>query len=108
MLQELNGHHGADGVASQVFCTGGTATVPVEAGDRIGAARLELASKDISIDHGSSIAQRTAVIGGTRPPPTRGSVVAVELAAVPVADQRQADLEPIDHVDALKGVDMAA
>jgi hypothetical protein len=57
-------------VAAEILGTRVATAVAIEAGHRIGAARFELASKDISIGHGSSIAQVTVVIGG-RPPATR-------------------------------------
>ena len=57
VLEEFGGDHGTDGVATQVLGTGGAAPVPVEAGERVGAARLQFAAQDVSIGHGCSIPQ---------------------------------------------------
>src|SRR6185437_1035600 len=58
VLEELGGHHRADGVAAQVLGAGRAASVPVEAGERIGATRLKLAAEHITVAHACSI--RTA------------------------------------------------
>ena len=51
MLEEFGGHHRADGVAAQVLGAGRAASVPVEAGERVGATRLKLAAEHISVTH---------------------------------------------------------
>ncbi len=55
VLKELSGHHGADRVASPVFWPGVTASITVEAGDRIGATWLQLTTDHIAITHVGSI-----------------------------------------------------
>ena len=52
MFQELGGDHRADGVTAHVFGATRTATVAVEAGQRIGAARFEHPPEHIAISHG--------------------------------------------------------
>ncbi len=58
VLEELGGHHRADGVAAQVLGAGRAASVPVESGERIGSTRLKLAAEHITVAHACSI--RTA------------------------------------------------
>src|SRR5206468_10786016 len=72
MLQELGGDHGADRVAAQILRPGAAAPVAVEAGEGVGATRLQLAAQDIALVHESSIPTRgaadnadTAVVPGT-------------------------------------------
>src|SRR5215468_6627937 len=60
MLQELGGDHGADRVAAQILRAGAAAAVAVEAGEGVGAARLQLAAQDIALGHESSIPTRGA------------------------------------------------
>ena len=55
VLEELGGHHGADGVAAAVVGTGSTASVPVEAGHGVHAAGLKLLPQDAAIVHEMSI-----------------------------------------------------
>jgi catechol 2,3-dioxygenase-like lactoylglutathione lyase family enzyme len=55
VLKELSGHHGADRVASPVFWPGVTASITVEAGDRVGATWLQLTTDHIAITHVGSI-----------------------------------------------------
>src|SRR5438067_733560 len=55
VVEELGGHHGADRVTAPVLRPGVAAAVPVEAGDRVRAARLQLAAQHIPGAHGSSI-----------------------------------------------------
>jgi hypothetical protein len=58
VLEELRGDHCADRVAAQVLETGATAPVPVEAGDRVGAAGHKLSTQNIAIGHRTSIPRR--------------------------------------------------
>jgi len=51
VLKELSGHHGADRVASPVFRPGVTAPIPVEAGDRVRATRLQFTTHHITVTH---------------------------------------------------------
>ena len=51
VLEELGRDDGADRVAAEVLGTGGAAAVPVEAGHRVGAARLELAAEHVAVRH---------------------------------------------------------
>src|SRR5215831_2171091 len=76
MLQELGGDHGADRVAAQVLRASAAAAVAVEAGQGVGAARLQLAAQDIALVHESSI-------------PTRGAADNADTAAAPGAGERQ-------------------
>jgi hypothetical protein len=55
MLEELGGHHGTDRVTAEVFRPGGTAPVPVEPGQRIGATWLKFPAKHITVAHARSI-----------------------------------------------------
>ena len=55
MLEEFGGHHRADGVTAQVLGAGRAASVPVEAGERIGSTRLKLAAEHITVTHACSI-----------------------------------------------------
>src|SRR5215510_2674145 len=59
MRQELGGDHGTDRVTAQVFRARAAAAVAVEAGDRVAAARLQLAAEDIVLAHASSIPGRS-------------------------------------------------
>ena len=54
VLEELRRHDRADRVAADVLDAAAAATVPVEAGDRIAAAGLELAAEDVALTHRSS------------------------------------------------------
>jgi hypothetical protein len=56
MLKELGGHDGANRVTPPVFRSGGTTAVPIEAGEGLKAARLQLSTQHISLDHWTSIA----------------------------------------------------
>lgn len=56
MLEELRGNHGADRVASQILSPGSTTSVPVEAGERLDTALLQLPTQHVAILHHSSIA----------------------------------------------------
>ena len=74
MLEELGGDDGTDRVASQIVDPGPAASVPVEAGQRVGTAQLKLAAQHVPISHGCSIAQEVvrdrgvgADRGGERP-----------------------------------------
>jgi hypothetical protein len=55
MLKELGGHYRADRVATLVLPPGTAAPIPVEAGHRIGATRLQVTAKHIVIAHPCSI-----------------------------------------------------
>ena len=55
VLEELSGHHGADRVATPVVRAGMTASITVEAGDRVGATWLQLTTDHIAITHVGSI-----------------------------------------------------
>ena len=63
VAQELLGHHRADRVAAEVLGTGVAASVPEEAGHRVGAAGLQLTAQDIALGHASSIAPRPGTPG---------------------------------------------
>jgi hypothetical protein len=58
MLEKLVSDNRADGVASKVFGSGLATPVAVETRHRVGSARLQFSSNDISIDHGASIAKK--------------------------------------------------
>ena len=74
VLEELSGHHGADRVASPVVRAGMTASITVEAGDRVGATWLQLTTDHIAITHVGSIRtsrrtrQASARVHPARPP----------------------------------------
>jgi len=51
MLEEVRGHDGADDVQADVLRTGRAAAVSVEAGDRVGATRFQLATEHVAISH---------------------------------------------------------
>src|SRR4051812_24734867 len=55
VVEELGGHDGADGVAAEVFRSGVATAVAVEAGERVGAAGLEVAAQHIAFGHGTSM-----------------------------------------------------
>ena len=55
MFEEFGGYHGADGVTAQVLGAGRAASVPVEAGERVGSTRLKLAAEHITVTHACSI-----------------------------------------------------
>ncbi|GAB2637317.1 hypothetical protein GCM10027088_11410 [Nocardia goodfellowii] len=52
MFQEFGRDDGAHGVAAEILRSGATAAIPVEAGDRIGAALFERPSQHVSVGHG--------------------------------------------------------
>jgi len=58
VLEERGGDHRADRVASAVLRAGATATVAIEARERVDATRLELSTEDVAIRH-----DRSAVAG---------------------------------------------
>lgn len=51
MFEEVGCYHGTDSVATQIFRSGGTASIPVEAGERIGAARLKFTTQHVEFAH---------------------------------------------------------
>jgi hypothetical protein len=59
MLEKLGSDHRADGVASMVFGSGLATPVTVEPRHGVGTARLQFSTYDVSIDHGSSIAEKS-------------------------------------------------
>lgn len=66
VVEELLGGYRTHGMTSGVLCSGVAPSIPMEAGKRVGAARLEFASKDVAIGHGTSIAEsggRRALVG---------------------------------------------
>ena len=63
VVEELLGDYRTHGMASGILGSGVAPPVPMEAGKRVGAARLESASEDAAICHGTSIAES----GGCRP-----------------------------------------
>jgi hypothetical protein len=60
VLEELRGHHRADRVTSTVLRARGAAPVPIEAGERVGPAELELCAEDVASGH------RTSMSGASR------------------------------------------
>ena len=56
VVEELGGDDRADGVAAPVLRSGAAASVPVEAGDGVGATRLQLAPEHVAFGHPRSIA----------------------------------------------------
>ena len=50
MIQELDGHHGANRVAAGIFGAGTAASIAVPPGIRIEAAGLKNATQDVSFD----------------------------------------------------------
>src|SRR5450755_164322 len=52
MLQEPGGHDRADRVVADVLRPGVAASVAIEAGDRVGAARFQLTTQHVSVVHG--------------------------------------------------------
>jgi hypothetical protein len=58
VFEKLRRHNRADRVTATVLGTGVTTTVTVEAGERVAAARFELAAENVSITHEGSIAER--------------------------------------------------
>ena len=60
MLEELGGDHGADGVAAVVLGPGRTASVPVETGEWVSATGFQLATQNVAIGTGFSIARLDA------------------------------------------------
>ncbi len=61
MLEKLSSDHRADGVASVVFGSGLATPVAIEPRHGVGTAKLQFSSYDISIDHGSSIAEKLVI-----------------------------------------------
>lgn len=108
VLEEFGGDHGADGVAAPILGSGRAAPVPVEARQRVGAARLQRAAQHISISHPCSIADRGDLsAGGGQGTGRRESVVVLQRQPVAGARLGQGDLETVDHVDLLHGVNVA-
>ena len=60
MREELLRHDRADRVAAEIVRAGAAAAVAVEAGQRIGAARLEVAAEDVALTHAVSIPAQAA------------------------------------------------
>ena len=58
MLERLRRHHCADRVASPVFGARAAAPVPIEAGEGVGTALLELSTEDVTIGHRTSMSGR--------------------------------------------------
>ena len=65
VLEELGGDDRADGVAAQVLRAGAAAPVAVEAGHRVGAARLELAAEDVAFAHAPAWPNRALAATGS-------------------------------------------
>src|ERR1700722_18192911 len=65
--QELFRHYGADRVTALVFRAASAAPVPVEASDRVGAARFQRAAEHVAIAHPSSIRARASTRTVTPP-----------------------------------------
>ena len=54
MVEELGGDHCANGVTSEILGSGVTPTVPVEPGERFGAALFQFGAEDVQRRHGIS------------------------------------------------------
>ncbi len=61
VIEELPGHHGAHSVAAAVLGAGLARSIPIEAGDGIDSARLQVGSKGIELAHGDSMAIRRSM-----------------------------------------------
>src|SRR6266700_2165902 len=71
MFKELAGHHRANRVAPLVLRPRAAAPISIEPGDWVGAARLQLTTKYITIAHPGSIAHARMGLMSTRPQPIR-------------------------------------
>ena len=83
--EELGGHHGADRVAADILRPRAAVPVAEEPREGVGAARLQLSSEDVSLDHGDSIAPgrtRSARRGPRRVRAVDGPVGALRAAAI--------------------------
>jgi hypothetical protein len=61
VLEKLSCDHSADGVAATVLHPRPAAPVSIEASERVGAARLQLAAQHISVNHPGIIAQERRI-----------------------------------------------
>ena|SRR3984885_839211 len=61
VLEELSGNDGADGVTTKIFRPRRAAAVTIEARHRVGATHLQFTTKDVTVDHATSIADARVV-----------------------------------------------
>jgi hypothetical protein len=90
VLEEFGGNHSANGVTAKVFGSGRATSIAIEARDGVIATRLQRTTKDVTVDHRTSIVDAplgtSVVVMSTMSHLTNRRVTSIEVAPLAALD----------------------